>query len=237
MKIRQRTRSRFDINREFAAKQLPAHPVSRYHCFSELWKTTRRKGGYVPIPNNTNDGLFPCCLNCQSQNQINSKTDAPNQPLWHRKANAGWLQAEWKWDFGHTLPPDFVKYGVGITSPLMPIDKNKIFFLDESSNRVYINENLEEHATLPGDRQHEAKMRITLTPLYNNVDFVGQMTASNNGTIAVAVLRDPPFGDGVAIYDRYIYQYIEMPYNLPVLITSNFVVNADRISLNGIPLN
>ena len=232
MKFKQKTRSRFDFVSEFAGKQLPAHPITRYHTFSPVWKSTRKKGGYVPRPNRGDEDLFPCCLSCQ----VTTRGTQPSEPLWRKEANASWLRAEWRWDFGHTLPEGLIGYGVGLVPPTL-IERDRIFVFDESTSRQYLDVLLEEHALL-GDIQHEAKVSIFSSPSFGNVNFEGQMVASVYGNIYVAIPRPSFWGDGAEIWQRFTFENIEPPYDLSSLVLrdDNIEVKDGKVFLKGIQL-
>ena len=228
--FRQRTRTRFDTSIEFAAKRLPAHPVSRYGSFSPMWKATRKIGGYVPWPKNNNDDLFPCCRTCQAI----TKPASANEPLWRKTANIGWLRAEWKFDFGHLLPEGFISYGVGVTPPLLQPERDRIFVFKPDFSRGYLDVNMEAHARA-GAEQHEARVKIGS---FFQVNYPGEIVATKTGQVSIAIPRTVLFGTGIKVFERYIFQDIEMPFNLPILIDGgDFVREGDKILLNGVALN
>lgn len=220
---------------ETAGRLLPAHPTARYKSFPNLWKKTRQLGGYVPRPttcvaNKTND-FFPCCLRCGSPSDLASL----KEKLAYRSANAGWLSADWWWDFGWMLPEDFVKLGIGITVPTLPVERDRVFVFTPEFKRGYLDLDLEEHARA-GAEQHEARIRITNFAV--NVNFPAEIIASTSGRIEIAVPRTVWFGKGVQVWERYIFQAIEMPFNLPILLDGgNFTREGNKILLNGVELN
>jgi hypothetical protein len=219
--FKQRTRSKIDNNKEFAAKRLPAHPVSRYHTFSAVWKATRKIDGHLPRPKNNND-LFPCCRTCQ----IIARPEAANEPLWRKKANVDWLRAEWFWDFGHLLPSGFIDYGVGVTPPVLKPERDRIFVFnqtDAEAKRHYLDIDMEEHAKA-GKIQHEAKVRISDYPYSELVSFEGQLLCSSDGELLIAVPRDTWWTDGKEIWQRFIFKSPTLPYEL-----DNLVLRDDHI--------
>src|SRR5919202_338821 len=234
MEFHQLKRSQFNDIPEFAAKRLPLHPTTRYSNFTETWKSTRNNQ-YVPRPKRlqSQDDLFPCCLSCSAQESKENVTEF----LWHRKAYAGWLQAEWMWDFGFNLDEEWVLLGVGITPPLPPIERDRIFVYTPDLRRGYLaNLSRQEHSQLKGDDLHEAKIKIA--SFFENVNFPGEIIATSTGLILIAVPRTTLLGKGVAIYERYFFENIQMPYNLPILVHgSEIVVENDKVLLNGITLN
>jgi hypothetical protein len=230
--FKQKTRSKFDSTPEFAAKRLPAHPVSRYSTFSPMWKATRKRAGYVPWPKNNNDDLFPCCHTCQAI----AKPESATKPLWYKTANVGWLRAEWFWDFGHLLPAGFISYGVGVTPPPLRPERERIFVFKPDISRAYLDLDMEEHAQCKGD-QHEARMRI-VTSLGQTVTFPGEIIATTSGLILIALPRKTLFGKGITIFERYAFEIVEMPFSLPILTDGgNIVREGDKILLNGVELN
>ena len=219
---------------EVAGKLLPAHPVARYKKFPLLWKKTRQISGYVPRPKNctgSEDDFFPCCLSCAAV----KTTENLKETLVRRSANAGWLSAEWWWDFGWTLPEEFVGYGIGVTPPDPPVERDRVFVLDTDFKRQYLDIDLKEHATA-GANQHEARIKITTTA--PNVNYPGEIIVTSYGRIFIATPRTRLFGKGIEIYERYIFEAIEMPYLLPILLDNvNFEKKGDKILLNGVELN
>lgn len=196
-----------------------------------MWKATRKRGGYVPNPKNNNDDLFPCCHTCQ----VFSKPESDTKPLWYRTANAGWLRAEWFWDFGHTLPAGFIAYGVGVTPPVLQPKRDRIFIFKPDNSRAYLDLDMEAHATAGAD-QHEARIRIIASSA--SVNFPGEIIASTTGRIQIAFPRTVPFGRGISVSERYIFEAIEMPFSLPILTDGgDFVREGDKILLNGVALN
>jgi hypothetical protein len=232
MAFKQKTRTRFDSTPEFAAKRLPAHPVSRYSNFSPKWKATRKRSGYVPWPKNNNDDLFPCCRTCQTWRSPENAA----KPLWYKTANVGWLRAEWFWDFGHLLPADFINFfGIGVTPPTLKPPRDRIFAFKPDLARGWLDLDIEEHAQAKGADQHEARIKIAATA---QVNFPGEIVANTSGAISIALPRTVLFGRGVEIYERYFFERIEMPYDLPILIDGeNFVREGSKILLNGVTLN
>lgn len=219
---------------ETAGKLLPLHPTARYKNFPDLWKKTRQIGGYVPRPKtcmtDKND-FFPCCLSCTAI----SDPETVKEKLARRSANAGWLSADWWWDFGWILPEGFVGYGIGVTPPVPQPPKNYVFVLDPSLKRKRLEFTLEEHAKLHGDLQHEAKIRIVS---FASVNFPGEIIASSTGQIQIALPRVTWFGSGIEISQRYTFESIEMPYDLPILRHgAEIQVNNDKVTLNGVELN
>lgn len=216
---------------EIAGKLLPAHPTARYKSFSSLWKRTRQMGNYVPRPATCmtpKTDFFPCCLSCAAV----SDPETLQETLVRRSANAGWLMAEWWWDFGWTLPVEFVSYGIGVTPP-EPVERDRVFVFDSEFKRKYLEVSLQEHAVAGAD-QHEARIKITAL---SNVNYAGEIVANSFGQISIAVPRTTLFGKGIEIYERYIFQSIEMPFDLPVLIDGeNFVQEGGKIFLNGVLL-
>lgn len=229
--FKQKTRSRFDSTPEFAAKRLPAHPISRYSRFSPMWKATRRRGGYVPNPKNNSDDLFPCCHTCQAF----IKPESASKALWYRTANVGWLRAEWFWDLGHLLPEGFVALGLGVTPPPLRPERDRVFVFKPDASRAYLDLDMEQHSRAGAD-QHEA--RIKIVSFANSVNFPGEIVAATGGQISIAVPRSTLFGKGIQVWERYIFQPIEMPFNLPVLLDGeNFTREGAKILLNGVALN
>lgn len=232
-----RNRAYIDNNiSETAGKLLPAHPTARYKDFSPLWKKTRRLGGYLPRPttcatNETND-FFPCCLSCSSPSDLASL----KEKLAYRSANVGWLSADWWWDFGWILPEDFLKLGIGITVPTVPAERDRIFVFTPDFKRGYLDLDLEEHARA-GAEQHEARINIPKIS-FVNVTFPGEIIATTSGRIQVAIPRTTWFGKGVEVWERYIFQTIEMPFNLPILVDGDDLIReGDKILLHGVALN
>ncbi len=163
-----------------------------------------------------------------------SAADDSQEILVRRSANVSWLQAEWYWDFGWTLPKEFVGYGIG-TAPDPPLERDRVFVLDPDFKRKYLEVSLQQHAAAGAD-QHEA--RITIVNFFPNVNYPGEIVATRTGTIYVAKPRTRLFGAGISISDRYIFEAIEMPFALPVLLDgSDIVREGDKILLNGIALN
>ncbi|MEG4579356.1 hypothetical protein QUA71_06935 [Microcoleus sp. MON1_C5] len=219
---------------ETAGKILPLHPTVRYKNFSALWRKTRKIGGYVPRPKtcmtDKND-FFPCCLSCA----VTTDPETVKEKLARRSANVGWLSADWWWDFGWTLPEGFVNYGIGVTVPTLQPPKNYVFVLDPDLKRKRLEFTLEEHANLHGDLQHEARVKISS---YDNVTFIGQIIASPHGQIQIAVPRTTWFGSGLEIWQRYMFEAIEMPFDLPILRHgAQLQVTAGKVTFNGVELN
>lgn len=220
---------------ETAGKLLPVHPTARYKSFPSLWKKTRKLGGYVPRPttcvaNEAND-FFPCCLSCGSPSDLASL----KEKLAYRSANAGWLSADWWWDFGWMLPEDFVKLGIGVTIPSVPVERDRIFVFTPDLKRGYLDLDLEAHARA-GAEQHESRVKIVSSSAL--VNFVGEIVATRTGRISIAAPRATLFGKGIEIWERYIFQGIEMPFNLPILLDGgDFTQEGGKIFLNGIALN
>lgn len=155
--------------------------------------------------------------------------------LVRRSANVGWLSAEWWWDFGWTLPEEFVSYGVGITPPEPPAERDRVFVLDPEYKRKYLELDLAEHAAAGAD-QHEARVKIVSS--FPSVNYPGEICATKSGLIYVAKPRTILFGRGIEIWERYIFEAIEMPFDLPVLLDGiDIVREGDKILLNGIALN
>lgn len=219
---------------EIAGKLLPAHPINRYKTFTKLWQQTRKIGGYVPRPAACaakQEDYFPCCLKCA----ISVDAGSAKEVLAHRSALAGWLLAEWVWDFGFTLPEEFVSFGVGITVPEAPAKRDRVFVFTPDLRRGYLDTALEEHAAAKIN-QHEARVRIFSS--LPNVQYPGEIIASTTGTIRIAISRDIPFGQGITVSDRYSFWPIEMPYNLPILVNNSDIVReGDKILLHGVALN
>jgi hypothetical protein len=220
---------------EVVGKLLPLHPTARYEKFPDLWKKTRHIGGYVPRPKtcmtNKTD-FFPCCLNCAAV----SDPETIKEKLARRSANVGWLSADWWWDFGWTLPKGFVGYGIGVTPPVLQPPKNYVFVFDPNLKRKRLEFTLEEHAQLHGDFQHEAKIKISSSDL---VFFPGQLIASSTGRIKIALPRTTWVGSGIEVWQRYIFEAIEMAFDLPILQhgAEIQVTSDDKLTLNGIELN
>lgn len=217
-----------------AGKLLPAHPTGRYSGFTNLWKKTRRPSGYLPRPatcaTKEND-LFPCCLSCGVTDPENIK-----ELLARRSANAGWLTADWWWDFGWVLPAGFVSYGIGITVPNPPVERDRVFVHKPNLSRGYLDLDLKAHAKAGAD-QHEAKVQI-LSSVSQLVSFEGQIIADSLGTIAVAVPRTTWFLDGKEIYKRFIFERPVMATVPPdvLLHGDNIKVEEDKVLFNGIQL-
>ncbi|MEG4133238.1 hypothetical protein QUA41_30625 [Microcoleus sp. Pol11C1] len=219
---------------ETAGKLLPLHPTARYKNFPTLWKQTRKISGYVPRPKtcmtDRND-FFPCCLSCAAV----TDPETVKEKLARRSANAGWLSADWWWDFGWTLPEGFVGYGIGATVPTPQPPKNYVFVLDPNLKRKRLEFTLEEHANLHSDFQHEAKAKISS---FESVSFPGQIMATPAGQIQIAVSRTVWFGSGLKVSDRYIFEAIEMPFDLPILKHgADIQVASGKVTLNGVELN
>jgi hypothetical protein len=218
---------------EVAGKLLPLHPTARYKNFPNLWKKTRQVGGYVPKPAvcaPPENEIFPCCLSCQNSNLENL-----TEILARRMAYAGWLSAEWWWDFGWVLPEGFVSLGIGVTPPTAPVERDRIFVFTPDMSRGYLDVEMEAHARAGAD-QHEARIKITSS--FTNVNYPGELIATGNGQILIAVPRTVLFGKGVEIFERYIFQSIEMPFDLPILLDGgNFTREEGKILLNGVALN
>ena len=219
---------------EIAGKLLPLHPTARYKSFPNLWKKTRQIGGYVPRPKtcmtDKND-FFPCCLSCAAI----ADPETVKEKLARRSANAGWLNADWWWDFGWILPEDFVSYGIGVAPPVPAPPKNYVFVLDPNFKRKRLEFILEEHSNLHGDLQHEAKIKISS---FEYVNFPGEIIATEYGQIQIAVPRTTWFGSGVKVYQRYIFETIEMPFDLPILRHGTEIQTVDgKVSFNGVELN
>lgn len=224
-----KTRTQFDSTTEFAAKLLPAHPITRYSRFTKTWKKTRNKN-HVPRPEQCSTSeLFPCCLKCSQT------TEKSSDAVWNRKANASWLRAEWKWDFGHLIP-ELITYGVGITPPTPKPESDRLFLLDSQNKRGYLEKTLQEHANLQGDDLHEARVVVTTT--VGTVYFPGQITVSSGGQIWIATPRTTLFGKGVEVHERYIFQAVQLPFNLPILVHgSEITVENNKVLLRGVTLN
>ena len=136
-----RTRTRYPLNsksdREFAAKKLPEHPITRYRkgkIWTEKYLATRN-AKHSPTPINAREQAH-CCLTCE---KLGTKPgDLPNRPIWEKKFNARWLRGQYFWDFGFTLDPGlYYDNGVGrspdIEGFLAP--KNYLFAYDSSHHR------------------------------------------------------------------------------------------------------
>lgn len=221
---------------EVAGKLLPAHPTARYNNFSDLWKKTRKAGGYVPRPTTcltAENDFFPCCLSCAAV--VNP--ESVKELLARRSANAGWLNADWWWDFGWMLPEEFVKYGVGVTVPIPPPKRDRVFVLKSDLTRGYLDLDLEAHAKA-GANQHEAKARVSDYANFELVAFEGQMLVSKSGDISVAIPRPWWLGDGKEILQRFIFQNPVMPYELSNLVLDggNIKVENGKVSFMGIEL-
>ncbi|MEG4273798.1 MULTISPECIES: hypothetical protein [unclassified Microcoleus] len=208
---------------EVAGKLLPLHPTNRYSSFSDLWKKTRRPSGYLPRPTTcaTKDNdFFFCCLSCGA-----TDPDSVKELLVRRSANAGWISADWWWDFGWLLPAGFVNLGIGVTVPSPPVERDRVFVFKPDLTRGYLDLDLDSHAKAGAD-QHEAKAQVVN---FNNVSFEGELTVNTSGDIRVAVPRSQWFGDGKKIWQRFIFQAPDMPYEL-----SNLVLDNDNIKVvNG----
>jgi hypothetical protein len=158
-----------------------------------------------------------------------------NKPIWYRTANIQWLRASWFWDFGHLLPAGFIDYGLGVTPPKLQPERDRVFVFKPNMNRGYLDLDMEAHARA-GAEQHEARVKIA--SFSGNVNFPGEIVANTAGQISISTPRTVLFGKGVQIYERYIFQPIEMPYNLPILLDGgDFTREGDKIFLNGTPLN
>lgn len=231
--FKQKTRTRFDYSLEFAAKRLPAHPVSRYSTFSKGWKSTRKRAGYVPWPKNNSDDLFPCCRTCQT---IDRPASA-NEPIWRKTANVRWLRAEWKWDFGHLLPAGLMDYGVGVTPPAMPVERDRVFVFKPDLSRGFLDLDLKEHAEAGAD-QHEAKARVSSYPNFELVAFEGQLLVSVLGDISIAAPRSWWFGDGKEIWQRFTFENPVMPFELSnlVLHDGNIKIENGKVLFMGVEL-
>ena len=157
------------------------------------------------------------------------------ETLARRSANVGWLSADWWWDFGWTLPPDFVKLGIGLTPSRVLPELNRVFVFKPDITRGYLDLDLESHAQAGAD-QHEARIKVAdVLPLVN---YPGEIIAMRGGQIFIATLRTTLFGRGVQIYELYAFQAITMPYNLSILVDgSNFTKEGDKILLDGVELN
>lgn len=177
------------------------------------------------------DDLFPCCLTCVA---VSEKEKDLSEPLWHQKAYAGWLQAEWFWDFGFTLPEEFISFGIGITPPPMPVERDRVFVHKSDFSRGILDVSLEKHAEC-GEIQHQTKVSMYSQALFANVLFEGQFVADRSGGFYVAVPRNWLFGNGKETWQRFIFQPISMPYNF-----NNILIHGDNIKMaknNKILLN
>lgn len=211
---------------EVAGKLLPAHPTARYNTFSDLWKKTRKVGGYVPRPRTcltTEDDFFPCCLSCAAV----TDSESVKELLARRSANAGWISADWWWDFGWLLPEEFVKLGIGVTVPDAPAKRDRVFVLKSDLSRGYLDLDLNEHANAGAD-QHEAKARVSAYGNFELVVFEGQMLVSTYGDISIAVPRSQWFGDGKEVWQRFIFEFPVIPFEL-----SNLVLSGDNIKVDN----
>jgi hypothetical protein len=103
-----------------------------------------------------------------------------------------------------------------VTPPDPPVERDRVFVLDQQSfKRKYLELDLKEHAVAGAD-QHEARVKIVaFVPLVN---YPGEFIATNNGRIHVAKPRTVLFGKGIEVYERYIFEAVEMPYSLPILL-------------------
>lgn len=221
---------------EVAGKLLPAHPTNRYSTFSQLWRKTRRPSGYLPRPTtcaSKTDGFFFCCLSCSAA------TDPENvkELLARRSANAGWLAADWWWDFGWVLPAGFVDYGIGVTVPSLPVERDRVFVHKPNLLRGYLDVDLAEHAKVGAD-QHEARAKVSTYASYEQVAFEGQLVVSSYGDIYVAVARPWWFGDGTKIWQRFIFESPIMPYELSNLVQAgyNIKVESGKVMFMGAEL-
>ena len=210
---------------EVAGKLLPAHPTGRYSNFSSLWKKTRRPSGYLPRPTTCatkENDLFPCCLSCGATDPENVK-----ELLARRSANAGWLTADWWWDFGWVLPAGFVDYGIGVTVPSPSVERDRVFVHKPDLSRGYLDLDLEAHSKAGAD-QHEARAKVSTYANYERVAFEGQLVASSYGDIYVAIPDLWWFGDGKEIWQRFSFQSPVMPYEF-----SNLVQTGDSIKVEN----
>ncbi|MEG5159582.1 hypothetical protein QUB37_03915 [Microcoleus sp. AT3-A2] len=221
---------------EVAGKLLPLHPTARYNSFTDLWKKTRKVGGYIPRPKTcitAEDDLFPCCLSCAAI------TDPENvkELLARRSANAGWITADWWWDFGWLLPAGFVNLGIGVTVPSPPVERDRVFVHKPNLSRGYLDLDLAAHAKVGAD-QHEARARVSAYANFEQVAFEGQMLVSVYGDISVAVPRSLWFGDGKEVWQRFIFQNPVMPYELSnlVLAGNNMNVEDGKVVFMGVEL-
>ena len=235
MEVKNRSYSDNDTP-EIAGKLLPLHPIDRYKSFSALWKQTRKMGGYVPRPSAcaaNEEDYFPCCLKCAQP-----PADRTRELLARRSAQASWLTAEWCWDFGFTLDEEWLFFGVGITAPNMPVERDRIFVLNPELKRGYLEISLQEHAKLKGKNLHEAKVKVYTNPGFASVSFPGEIAVSPTGSIWVAQPRSTFLGQGKAVFERFIFEPVQMPYALPVLVHGDdIIVASGKVSLRGIALN
>lgn len=174
----------------------------------------------MPNPKNNQDDLFPCCRTCQ----LLDRQPSSNEPIWRKTANAAWLRAEWKWDFGHLLPAGLISYGLGVTPPVPQPKRDRLFLLKPDLTRGYLDLDLQVHAQLKNGDQHEAKARVSVFLGSESVVFEGQLLVSTTGDIRFAVPRSQWFGDGKEIWKRFIFESPVMPYDLP-----NLVLDGDNI--------
>lgn len=220
-----------------AGKLLPAHPTNRYSTFSDLWKKTRRPSGYLPRPitcvTKDNDFFF-CCLSCGA-----TDPESVKELLARRSANAGWLSAEWWWDFGWLLPEGFVNFGIGTTVPSPPVKRDRVFVFKPDLRRGYLDVDLATHAQSGAD-QHEAKARVAIRANDEFVSFEGQILISTDGNISVAVPRPQSlwYEEGKKIWQRFMFQNPVMPYELLnlVLDNDNIKVENNKVLFMGVEL-